>query len=351
MAPPTREPEFTGAPLSPFLPTTSVGVIKLLGKTPSKSCTLDPLPTWMLKQYAAQMAPLLTQIVNLSLVEGRVLAQMKRAIVRPLQKKTGLDHDDFRNYRPVSNLSFLSKLLERVVTARLCDHLAGNDIGEQFQSAYKPLHSTETALICVYNDIMRAMDDGRVGVLVMLDLPAAFDPVNHGLLLDRLHVVGVRAKALSWFRSYLNDRHQCVVVGGERSSSVVLSCGVPQGSVLGPLLFSLYTVPPGAIVKRHGLDFHFYADDCQLYLFIQPVQALVDGAVIVIERCAHEGCSRNYPRGVGGAQALFCPVGGGLLTTSYLVRGAIFMGPAVTRTALNPVFSGSIGVFCATNEA
>ena len=209
MVPPTREPEFTGAPLSSFLPTISAEVIKLLGKAASKLCELDPLPTWMLKQHATQTVLLLTQIVNLSLVEGRVPAQMKRAIVRPLLKKTGLDHDDLRNYRSVSNLSFLSKLPERVVAARLCDHLAGNDIDEQFQSAYKPLHNTETALISVYNNIMRAMDDGRAGVLVMLDLSAAFDTVDHGLLLDSLRVVGVRSKALSWFRSYLDDHHQC----------------------------------------------------------------------------------------------------------------------------------------------
>ena len=151
----------------------------------------------MLKQCAIQVAPLLTQIVNLSLVEGRVPGQMKRAIVLPLLNKTGMDHDDLRNYRPLSNLSFLSKLLQSVVAARLCDHLAGNDFGEQFQSSYKLLHSTETTLIRVYNDIMRAMDDDRVGVLVMLDLSAAFDTVDHGLLLNRLHVVGVRAKALS----------------------------------------------------------------------------------------------------------------------------------------------------------
>ena len=196
------------------------------------------------------MAPLLTQIVKLSLAEGRVPTQMERAIVRPILKKTCLDHDDLRNYRPVSNLSFLSKLLERVVAARLCDHLAGNDIGDQFQSAYKPLHSTETTLIRICNDIMSVMDDGRVGALVMLDLSAAFDTVDHGLLLDRLRVVGVRGKALSWFRSYLDDRHQCVVVGGERSSSVVLSCGVPQGSVVGSLLFSYTLFSLGAVVKR-----------------------------------------------------------------------------------------------------
>ena len=213
MAPPTREPEFTGAPLSSFLPTTSAEVLKLLGKAPSRLYELDPLPTWMLKQYATQMAPLLTQIVNLSLVEGQVPAQMKQAIMCPLLKKTSLDHDHLRNYKAVSNLSFLSKLLDRVVAAHLQDHLAGNDIGEQFQSAYKPLHSTETALICIYNDIMRATDDGRVGMLIMLDLSAAFDTVDHGLLLDRLRVVGVRSKVLSWFRSYLDNCHQCVVAG------------------------------------------------------------------------------------------------------------------------------------------
>ena len=90
---------------------------------------------------------------------------------------------------------------------------------------------------------MKAMNNGRVGVLVMLTRFAAFDTVDHGLLLDRLRVVGVRDKALLWFRSYLDERQQCVVVGGERSSSVVLSCGVRQGSVLGPVLFSLYTAP------------------------------------------------------------------------------------------------------------
>ena len=120
---PTREPEFTGASLSSFLPTTSAEVIKLLGKAPSKPCELDPLPTWMLQQYATQTVPLLTQIVNLSLVEGQVSAQMKWAIVHPQLKKTALDHDDIRNYRPVPNLSFLSKLRETVVTASLCDHL------------------------------------------------------------------------------------------------------------------------------------------------------------------------------------------------------------------------------------
>jgi len=193
-----------------------------------------------------------------------------------------------KNYRPVSNLSFLSKHLERVVAKRLTDHMAANNIWEPFQSAYRCQHSTETALIKVHNDIMRALDDGKVGVLVMLDLSAAFDTVDHEQLLARLHAVGVRGKALSWFRSYLKDRAQLVVIEGCHSSEVALDCGVPQGSVLGPLLFSLYIGPLGALIRNHGLDFHFYADDSQLYVFSEPVQGLVDGAVARIERCVHE---------------------------------------------------------------
>ncbi len=175
-----------------------------------------------------------------------------------------------------------------MVAERLSDHLAVNDLCEPFQSAYRCHHSTETALIRVYNDIMRALDGGKVGVLVMLDLSAAFDTVDHAQLLDRLHAIGVWGKALSWFRSYLNERHQQVVIEGSRSSGAGLSCGVPQGSVLGPLLFSVYTSPLGSIIRSHGLDFHLYADDSQLYIFTEPVQGLIDCAVSRIECCVRE---------------------------------------------------------------
>ena len=109
-----------------------------------------------------------------------------------------------------------------------------------FQSAYKPIRSTETALVRAHSDIMRAMDGGKVGVLVMLDLSAAFDTVDHDLLLDRLREVGVRGRALSWFMSYLSDRHHGVVAEGERSSQTQLGCGVPQGCLVPGVILSLY---------------------------------------------------------------------------------------------------------------
>ena len=138
----------------------------------------------------------------------------------------------------MSNLPFLSKLLERVVADRLISHIEQLDLRETFQSAYKPHHSTETALLRVQDDISGALDRNRMVMLAMIDLSAAFDTVDHSefitLLQDKYAVRGV---ALDWFRSYLSGRHFRVKVGSCRSEPHKLSCGVPQGSVLGPIVF------------------------------------------------------------------------------------------------------------------
>ena len=136
------------------------------------------------------------------------------------------------------------------------------DVDEIFQSAYKQLHSTETALVGVNNDILVALDNHQSVILLLLDLPAAFDTVDHGILLDWLiHHFGICGLALSWFKSYLSNRFQFVEIRGEKSSHQPLMCGVPQGSVLGPILYLLYTLPLGDIVRRYNMGFHFYADD------------------------------------------------------------------------------------------
>lgn len=134
-------------------------------------------------------------------------SEFKKAVVRPLLKKNGLDASQKQNYRPVSNLSFLSKLLERIVQRRLQTFLDGNGLMPSTESAYRQFHSTETAILKVYNDPLLAADEGQVSALCLLDLTAAFDTVDHDLLLLRLErQFGLRGSVLQWFRSYLSDR-------------------------------------------------------------------------------------------------------------------------------------------------
>ncbi|KAF7648737.1 hypothetical protein LDENG_00152550 [Lucifuga dentata] len=140
-----------------------------------------------------------------------------------------------------------------------------------FQSDFRAMHSTETALIKVTNDLLLAVDRGECAVLILLDLSAAFDIVDHAILIESLNSwVGIREIPLNWFYSYLLDRTFSVNIGNHSSSSVHLNYGVPQGSILGPLLFSIYMLPLGQIVQRHNISFHFYADDTQIYFPLRP---------------------------------------------------------------------------------
>ncbi len=137
-----------------------------------------------------------------------------------------------------------------------------NDICEDFQSGFRPSHSTETALIRVTNDLLLSSDRGCIALLVLLDLSAAFNTIDHNILLNRLEKsVGISGSALAWFKSYLSDRHQFVAVNEEVSYRSQVQYGVLQGSVLGPLLFTLYMLPLGNIIRKHGVSFHCYADD------------------------------------------------------------------------------------------
>ena len=158
------------------------------------------------------------------------------------------------------------------------------------QSAYKEFHSTETALVKVFNDIAIDIDRNRAVILLLLDLSAAFDKVDHSILLNRLaHRFGLRGSGLAWFRSYLSDRSHFVCTRGVRSTTRSLSCGVPQGSVLGPILYLLYVSPLGDIVRRCNMGFHFYADDTQFYLFFNSLNADDQvSSVSWVESCVRE---------------------------------------------------------------
>ena len=172
-----------------------------------------------------------------------------------------------KNYRPVSNLSFISKLIEKVVAKQLNEFISHEGLLNVNQSAYKSSHSTETVLLKIQNDIAFSVDSGKAVALTLLDLSAAFDTIDHSLLYDCLHDrFGLDGTVLLWIKLYLSNRKQKIKIGF--SESVILPFGVPQGSVLGPLLFTLYTSPLSQVISKFNVTHHLYADDTQIYLAV-----------------------------------------------------------------------------------
>ena len=154
-------------------------VRKVITKSPTKSCLLDPWPTFLVKECLDILLPSVTKLVNCSLTEGAVPGGLKKAIVSPLIKKCSLPPDELKNYRPISGLSFISKLVECVVASQLNDHVASNGLENVSQSAYKQGHSTETALLSIKSEVHLALARGEATSVVLLDQSAAFDTIDH----------------------------------------------------------------------------------------------------------------------------------------------------------------------------
>ena len=227
-------------------------------------------------------------MVNLSLQTGVFPNEWKLALVTPLIKKPGLDII-LKNYRSVSNLCFVSKISERAVISQQKEHMEHNCSLPTLSSAYRQGHSTESALLKVHADILHNMEQKMITLLVLIDLSVAFDPVDHPILFQCLEKqYGFCDSVLSWHKSYLSDRKQCVILKGMHSNTFDLPFGVPQGSCIGPVLFTQYASSLFSIFSNHSVSTHAYTDDHQLYMAFSPNLESQNQAVSCMESCLED---------------------------------------------------------------
>lgn len=295
------EPFHTGALLDTIPPVTPNEVSKLLTSIPSKSSNLDYIPTSLLKTCHFVFSELIAKLATLSFQEGCFPHSFKTALVTPVIKKPNLDPNNLSNYRPISNLNNISKILEKLFLSRLQPHILASPNFNPYQSAYRRNHSTETALLSTLDHVYHAANIHKSTILVSLDLSAAFDTIDHRILLNRLEsTFGISGTTLQWITSYLINRSQYVKLGDSSSNHKTSKSGVPQGSVLGPLLFTIYVSPIASLLSHQSVDQHQYADDTQLFISISQSSASADlhtleSALVVLSQWFSLNCLALNP--------------------------------------------------------
>jgi hypothetical protein len=240
-------------------------MLSTIGRLPNKSsAAADPIPKSVFKDCAGVIAPFIAHPFDITIATGHFPATHKTAYLMPIFKKAGkLDVEDVRSYRPISNLTVVSMVMERLFARMLSDFIsAANLLPSPHAVGISALHSTETAILKVLSDLLFAVDRGDIAVPALLDLSAAIDTVDLKILLRRMEVTsGITGATLCWLRSYLTGRHLFVHLGIDSSEVVRLLSGVPQWSVLGPILFILYVADLIQIIQSMNLAPHLYADD------------------------------------------------------------------------------------------
>ena len=239
--------------------TTVKDIIEIINT--SKSCGPDPITPVLIKNTGKTIAPILSQIFNYSIKSSCFPDHWKLAHVMPIHKKG--EETQCKNYRPISLLPCLAKVFERCVFKEVFNYLTANERLSKLQAAYSPCNSTEFQLLELYHLIAKSMDDNKTIRFVFCDVSKAFDKVWHAGLLEKLNAMGIGGGLLKWFESYLKCRKQCVVLNGTKSEIQELKAGVPQGSILGPLLFLVYINDLCDVVQS---NIRLYADDSILFV-------------------------------------------------------------------------------------
>ena len=263
--------------------TTPKHIIKTIKKFKIKqSCDIQGVSNKMVKFIGPEIAAPLSHIFNLSLRSGVFPNKLKQARVIPIFKSG--DHLDCDNYRPISLLSSISKILEKIVSEKLIYHLIENDLLYQHQYGFLPKRSTEHNLMQILNYVTKALNENMFCIGIFLDLRKAFDVCSHEILLKKLKKMGIRGTTFEWFKNYLLGRTQKVDINGHLSDACELSISVIQGSILGPILFLCYI---NDFWKCTTLFSVLFADDTACLAKGKTVAPLIDYANAELKKIAN----------------------------------------------------------------